>query len=64
MKNINGVTICGFELMNVWYADDASFILDGSKKPFETLLTILENFSYIISGLKLNTKKSGFDNRS
>ena len=55
-ENISGVTIYGFELKNACYADDASFILDGSKKSFESLVTILENFSNI-SGLKLNTKK-------
>ena len=36
--------------------DDASFILDGSFKSFQTLIDILDNFSYI-SGLKLNAKK-------
>ena len=55
-ENISGVTIYGFELKNACYADDESFILDGSKKSFESLVTILENFSNI-SGLKLNTKK-------
>ena len=58
-ENISGINICGFELKNACYADDAddaSFILYGSKKSFETLVTILENFSNI-SGLKLNTKK-------
>ena len=30
--------------------------LDGSKRSFETLIDILENFSFI-SGLKLNQKK-------
>ena len=55
-ENISGINICGFELKNACYADDASFILDGSKKSFETLVTILENLSNI-SGLKLNTKK-------
>ena len=37
-KNTSGVTIYGFELKNACYADDASFILDGSKKSFETQL--------------------------
>ena len=58
-ENINGINICGFELKNACYTDDASFILDGSKKSFETLVTILENFSNI-SGLKLNTKNVRF----
>ena len=55
-ENISGVTIHGFKLKNACYADDASFILNGSKKSFETLVTILKNFSNI-SGLKLKTKK-------
>ena len=55
-ENISGINIFGFELQNACYADDASFILGGSKKSFEILLTILENFSNI-SGLNLNTKK-------
>ena len=38
------------------FADDASFILDGSFKSFQTLIDILDNFSYI-SGLKINAKK-------
>ena len=42
--------------MNSCYADDASFILDGSRKSSETLVAILENFCNI-SGLKLNTKQ-------
>ena len=43
-------------MKNTCYADDASFILDGPKRSFETLIDILENFS-CISGLKLNPKK-------
>ena len=38
------------------FADDVSFILDGSKKSFEALVDILDNYS-CISGLKLNLKK-------
>ena len=56
-KNIKGITIAGCELKNTCYADDASFILDGSKRSFETLIDILENFSFI-SGLKLNAKQN------
>ena len=62
-KNIKGMTIAGYKLKNTCYADDASFILDGSKRSFETLIDILENLSFI-SGLKLNKKKmSSFMNR-
>ena len=38
------------------FADDASFILDGSLKSLENLIDVMDNFSYL-SGLKLNTKK-------
>ena len=37
-------------------ADDASFIMDGSRKSFDTLIYIMDNFTNI-SGLKLNAKK-------
>lgn len=55
-KNIKGITIAGCELKDTCYADDASFILDGSKKSFETLIDVLENFR-CVSGLKLNANK-------
>ena len=56
-ENIKGITLAGLELKkNSCYADDASFILDGIKKSFETLIDVLEKFSFI-SGLKLNPKK-------
>lgn len=55
-ENIKGISITGPEIKNSCYADDASFVLDGSQKSFETLIDVLENFSYI-SGLKLNSKK-------
>ena len=38
------------------FADDATFITDGSEKSFSTLISVLDNFSYI-SGLKLNASK-------
>ena len=44
------------ELKNTLFADDATFMTDGSKKSFETLIEVLDNFSFI-SGLKLNENK-------
>ena len=44
------------EFKSSLFADDASFLLDGSLKSFETIIMILDNFDYI-SGLKLNSKK-------
>ena len=38
------------------FADDSSFILDGSLKSFENLIDVLDNFTYL-SGSKLNSKK-------
>jgi hypothetical protein len=40
----------------VLFADDATFVTDGSKESFETLIAILDDFNKI-SGLKLNEKK-------
>ncbi len=39
------------------FADDATFMTDGSKSSFEKLVHVIEEFSKI-SGLKLNTNKS------
>ena len=41
------------------FADDASFILDGSNKSFENFIRILDKFTNI-SGLKLNAKSAKF----
>ena len=43
-------------MKNTLFADDATFITDGSEKSFTTLVEVLDNFSYI-SGLKLNSSK-------
>ena len=53
---IKGIKMFGEEFKKSLFADDASFILDGSLKSLENLIDILDNFSYI-SGLKLNAKK-------
>ena len=55
-EDIKGITYANYEFKKSLFADDASFILDGSLKSFETLVDILDNFSYI-SGLKLNSNK-------
>lgn len=54
--DITGINISGAEFKKSLFADDASFILDGSFRSFQTLIGILDNFSYI-SGLTLNAKK-------
>ena len=55
-EDIKGLYIMKKEFKSPLFADDASFLLDGSLKSFETLIMILDNFNYI-SGLKLNSKK-------
>ena len=54
-EDTKGIIYTKQEFKKSLFADDASFILDGSFKSFQTLIEILDNFSYI-SGLKLNAK--------
>ena len=54
-EDIKGFIYTKHEFKKSLFADDASYILDGSFKSFQTLIEILDNFSYI-SGLKLNAK--------
>ena len=58
-EDLKVIRLNGVEFRKSLFADDTSFILDGSVKSFETLVRILENFSYI-SGLKLNAKNVNF----
>ena len=51
---IKGIRIVGTEFKTSLFADDAVFIMVGTRKSFETLKNIMDNFSYI-SGLRLNT---------
>ena len=55
-EDLKVIRLSGVEFRKSLFADDTSFILDGSVKSFETLVRILENFS-CISVLKLNAKK-------
>ena len=55
-KTLKAFSIQIWNLKKSLFADDASFILDGSFKSFQTLIDILDNFSYI-SGLKIDAKK-------
>ena len=54
--DIKGINIAGTEFKTSLFADDAAFIMDGTRKSFETLINIMDNFSYL-SGLCLNTNK-------
>ena len=40
-KNIKGITIAGCELKDTCYADDASFILDGSRQSFDVVSMVM-----------------------
>ena len=53
---VKGIKINNVELKQSLFADDASFILDGSRTSFETLIKIIEEFAEI-SGLTLNRQK-------
>ena len=55
-NNIKDVNLDGCEIKETLFADDAIFFTDGSKKSFESLIDVLDNFKYI-SGLKLNHLK-------
>ena len=55
-NNIKGVRLGDHEVKNILFADDATFVTDGSIKSFENLIGTLDNFS-LASGLKLNTSK-------
>ena len=55
-KDINGIRVAGREYKTSLFADDAAFIMNGTSKSFETLINIMDNFSYV-SGLRLNTSK-------
>ena len=54
--DVNGINFGGKNLKRTMFADNATFVTDGSQKSFQTLVHILNNFSYI-SGLNLNIKK-------
>lgn len=56
-NSIKGITVANEDLKNTMFADDATFITDGTKQSFEKLVETIDKFSSI-SGLKLNIKKS------
>ena len=55
--NIKSITIYDREIKNTAFADDATFMMNGSKLTFTTLISKIDSFSKI-SGLKLNSSKS------
>ena len=53
--HVKGINIGTDEIKKTLFADDATFLTDGTQKSFETLIDILDNYS-LVSGLKLNIK--------
>ena len=58
-QDIKGIKINGKEFKTSLFADDAAFIMDGSRRSFDSLVYVMDNFSNI-SGLKLNAKNAKF----
>ena len=56
-KDIKGITIDGEQFLISQYADDTSFILDGSPRSLAKTMEILDYYADI-SGLKLNYSKT------
>ena len=54
--NIKGLKIGEQEIKSTLFADDATFLTDGTKESFENLIYTIESFTKI-SGLKLNSSK-------
>ena len=55
MRNLT--TIDPVSIKHTLFADDGTFMTDGSRKSFHTLIETLDNFA-LTSGLKLNTKNA------
>ena len=55
-NEIKGIKINDLEIKQILFADDATFLNDGTQEAFEKLIEILKSFENG-SGLKLNTKK-------
>lgn len=56
-NDIIGLTINNIEIKQSLFADDATYVNNGTEKSFSTLINTIENFGRI-SGLKLNSNKS------
>ena len=54
--DIKGIHIGDIEIKSTFFADDSSFITDGAKESFESLIFTIESFSKV-SGLCLNNAK-------
>ena len=54
--DIKGIHMHNLEIKNTLFADDATFVTDGTETSFVTLINTLDDFAKI-SGLKLNNEK-------
>ena len=54
--NIKGIHIGELEIKSTLFADDATFLTNGTKESFENLIYTIESFTKV-SGLKLNSSK-------
>ena len=54
--DIKGIQMNNVEIKNTLFADDATFITDGKRKSFETLIDVLDDFEKN-TGLRLNNSK-------
>ena len=54
--HIKGIQMGNIEVKSTLFADDATFVMDGSEESFTNLINILDQFERI-SGLKLNNSK-------
>ena len=55
--NIKGITLYNVEIKNTAFADDATFMMDGSHNTFTNLINKIDDFGKL-SGLQLNSNKS------
>ena len=55
--NIKGITLINNEIKNTMFADDATFITDGTKSSVENVIKDIDYFS-LLSGLNLNKNKT------
>jgi len=56
-KNIKGISVNNSEIKISQYADDTTFILNGTSESLSATLQTIETFSSM-SGLRLNSRKT------
>ena len=56
-NDIKGITLINKQIKNTMFADDATFITDGTKSSVENVIKDIDYFS-LLSGLNLNKNKT------